>query len=83
MFGMGEGRDGETNRCRDIGACEGSMVATRTRWRVESSLICGSDVPMAGERDSLGLKAEECGGTRPSARSRRFSSSSSATLLSR
>ena len=62
MYGMGEGRDGETTRCRDIGACEGSMVATRARWRVGSSLICGSDVPIwdgAGERDSLGVKTED------------------------
>jgi hypothetical protein len=65
MYGMGEGRDGETTRCRDIGACEGSMVATRARWRVGSSLICGSDVPVrigTEEKSSLGVKGEESDG---------------------
>ena len=73
MYGIGEDRDGETTRCRDIGACEGSMVATRARWRVGSSLICGSVVPVrigteakvllgvkVGEWDELG--SESCEG---------------------
>ena len=65
MYGMGEGRDGETTRCRDIRACEGSMVATRARWRVGSSLICGSVVPIrieSEEKESLVVKAEEWDG---------------------
>ena len=62
MYGIGEGRDGETTRCRDIGACEGSMVATRARWRVDSSLICGSDMSIRSEsvgENSLGVKTGE------------------------
>jgi hypothetical protein len=62
MYGIGEGRDGETTRCRDIGACEGSMIATRARWRVDSSLICVTDVSIrieSEEKNSLGLKTGE------------------------
>ena len=62
MYGIGEGRDGETTRCRDIGACEGSMVATRARWRVDSLLICGSDMSIRSEsvgENSLGVKTGE------------------------
>lgn len=72
MYGIGEGRDEETTRCRDIGAREGSMVATRARWRVGSSLICGSVVPIesgieakellgvtTGEWDGLGSNSSE------------------------
>jgi len=62
MYGIGEGRDGETTRCRDIGACEGSMVATRARWRVGSSLIWGSDASIrieSEEKISLGVKTGE------------------------
>jgi hypothetical protein len=60
MYGIGEGRDGETTRCRDIEACEGSMVATRARWRVDSSFICGSVVPIGPEaKELLGVKAGE------------------------
>ena len=62
MYGIGEGRDGETTRCRDIGACEGSMVATRARWRVDSLLICGSEMSIRSEfegKNSLGVKTGE------------------------
>ena len=60
MYGIGEGRDGETTRCGDIGACENSMVATRARWRVGSSLICSSDMSIRSEsgenRDKRGKR---------------------------
>ena len=62
MYGIGEGRDGESTRCRDIGACGRSMVATRARWRVDSSLICGSVVPIwigIEAKELLGVKAGE------------------------
>ena len=56
MYGIGEGRDDETTRCRDIEACEGSMVATRARWRVGSSWICDSGVLIR-----IGIEAKESG----------------------
>jgi hypothetical protein len=62
MYGIGEGRDDETTRCRDIGARECSMVATRARWRVGSSWACGSGVPIRigiETKESLGVKTGE------------------------
>jgi hypothetical protein len=85
MYGIGEGRDGGTARCRDIGACEGSMVATRARWQVGSSLIWGSDASIRIESEEKNLLGVKTGGgvLEHPHESLRFSSSSSATLRSR
>ena len=68
MYGMGEGRGDETTRCRDIGACKGSMVATRARWRVGSSLICDSVVPIrvgTEAKELLGVRTGDWDGLEP------------------